>query len=114
MSNVNVTTTMLKWTARSFKQPGLHGCSGKAVIAAAVRARHPQYSGSDDEVIAAYFATLNKPSVPTKNPAKGKAFLPKFTKRTSSWIGTPTPANLPPWETEGPKEATHIKDIVIN
>ena len=113
MSNVNVTTTMLKWTARSLKQQGLHGCSGKTVIANAVRAKHPHHKGSDDQVIAAHFATLNKPSVPVKSPTRTKAFLPKTTERSSDWAGTPTPAGQPPWGSTIPKEVRYINDYKL-
>ena len=38
---------------------------------------------------------------------------PRITERSSEWIGTPTPEDVPPWGDSVPKEATYVKDYEL-
>lgn len=38
---------------------------------------------------------------------------PRITEPSSSWIGTPTPEDVPPWGDVIPKEATYVKDYEL-
>lgn len=109
-----ITPTVLKLVARSLDVDGVHGSSGVAVIASALRAEVPPtaYSGcTDKEVILSYFNTLGKDPTPPKQKKgyaaraakqRAKQTAPRITPRTdfsTDWI-VRTPIDHPPWDVD--------------
>jgi hypothetical protein len=91
-----VTPTILKWTARSFKDPAFNGNSGLVGISTRVRQLRPELVGTDREVVLAYFNSLNKPSTPR---VKG---LPRHTEpvvtERQDFSGVSRDPEIAPWE----------------
>lgn len=107
-----ISPTVLKLVARSLKVDGVHGSSGVAIIASALRAEVPSvfYDGhTDKEVILTYFNSLGlDPTPPKQKPGyakkaaqrRARETAPRITPRrdfSTDWIVW-TPSDHPPWD----------------
>lgn len=92
-STVNVTPTILKLVAHRLGVDGVHGSSGVAVIASALRAEvcPTKYTGvSDKEIILSYFRSLGlDPTPPKQKPGYAKQAAARRERETRPFITYP-------------------------